>query len=135
MDFGFTNSKERFNAAVAYKKALMNDHWKVDESYKDRPTEEMVKLNRGGFIALFVTRKHDVGKWKFEAAVSLWGPDGLVIVPPEKYNWKAIRRSITICGYCESKKAETFRVGFAGRCCSECLDRVRKKVEYPGWCS
>jgi len=132
MDFGLTNDRAQFEAAAAFRDAASADGWVVGPN---SPPEDVSSWSRGekeGFVFQILTRQN-VGKWKYQAKVSMWGPDGLVIAPPDKYDWQAIKAAVTSCNYCGAAGVAVFRVGFAGRCCDACMPTVRPKVERPGW--
>ena len=132
MDFGYTNDQALFEAAVMWRDAAIADGWDARATYDCEPFERASTLTRNGFVAQIITRK-DVGKWKFSATISVWGPDGLAINPPNKYKWESISEGISTCNYCGATGVETHRVGFAGRVCLKCKPEISKKVEYPGW--
>ena len=133
MDFGFTNDRASFEAAAAWRDAAVADGWSVQPTYgAHEGVERAAKLTRDGFVAQVITRTK-VGKWLYEASVSVWGPDGLAVAPPNAYDWSAIVAATKRCSYCKAPDVETERVGFAGRCCAACLPAVRQCVERPGW--
>ena len=74
------------------------------------------------------------GYVRYEADVSVWGPDDLAIHKvPDVYSWDALQAGLRTCGYCGAADVDTSRVGFAGRCCAACMPKVRPRVEFPGW--
>ena len=48
---------------------------------------------------------------------------------------KSIRETINKCPICEKSVtySEQNRFSFAGRCCKDCLPKMQKKYEKPGW--
>lgn len=137
MDFGFTNDRAKFEAAQAFRDAAVADGWSIKPTYgKSEDVGRVSSLERDGFKMMAMTRDHtnDRHKWKYEAQISIWGPDGLAVTPPETYDFAEIRARIRRCSYCKTSNVETERVGFAGRCCAECLPEMRRKIEVPGWC-
>ena len=140
-EFGFTNNREQYEAAIAYRLAAMADGWKCLPTYGDHePVERAAKLTREGFTMSIISRsshdpdhQHPGPVWHYEANVHIWGPDGLAIAPPPAYDWNAIIASVRHCNYCNANDVDTKRVGFAGRCCDKCLPEQKKKLEFPGW--
>jgi hypothetical protein len=135
MDFGFTNDDARLRAAQAYRNAAAADGWLLRPTYGSESVERAASLDREGFKMMVLTRDNSEkkGKWKHEAQISIWGPDGLAITPPEIYDFSEILAGTRRCGYCKTQDVETERVGFAGRCCAKCLPAMRAKIEKPGW--
>jgi hypothetical protein len=135
MDFGFTNDTARLRAAEAFRDAAADDGWSINPTYGSEGIERASKLEREGFKMLILTRDNSdkKGNWKHEAKVSIWGPDGLAIKPPETYDFAEIKARTRRCLYCKAENVDTQRVGFAGRCCEKCLPEQRAKIETPGW--
>ena len=123
-----------------WRAAALADGWSVEPTYKHAPVEQAANLNRDGFHVLLIARpKESKPAWmtspKDEASLAVWGPDGLAISvdPGTGYSMAALQAGLRTCGYCMQADRDTRRVGFAGRCCSECLPAVHKRVEFPGW--
>jgi hypothetical protein len=138
MDFGFTNDDAKLHAAEAFRDAAAADGWSIRPTYGSEGIDRASSLARDGFKMSILTRNNSDrkgGKWKHEAQVSIWGPDGLAIVPPDTYDFAEISARTRRCGYCKANDVETERVGFAGRCCAKCLPNMRAKIETPGWCN
>jgi hypothetical protein len=137
MDLGFTNDEARFRAAQELRDAAVADGWSIRPTYGSEDIGRASTLDRDGFKMLVLTREISATsrKWKYEAAVHIWGPDGLSIDSPQAYDWNLIRGSIRRCGYCKADDVDTQRVGFAGRCCAKCLPAQRARIETPGWTS
>lgn len=135
MDFGFTNDGARLRAAEAYRDAAVADGWSKRPTYESESIDRACTLNRDGFIMQVLTRDNSEKKrkWKHEAQISIWGPDGLAIPPPAEYDFAKIKALTRHCMYCKTDDVDTERVGFAGRCCAKCLPDQRKKIERPGW--
>ena len=135
MDFGFTNEVGKYNAVVSFRDAAIADGWIAKPTYGDHePMGTAASLTKDGFKMSCLSRTKAIGKWKYEASVCIWGPDGLVIAGmPMEYNWDEIKMGLKRCNYCLRNGVETLRVGFAGRCCKECLPEKRKQLEFPGW--
>lgn len=133
-DYGFTNDKERYDAAVAYRTAAIADGWNCEPTYGEHEAvERAARLTREGFVIQIISREKNVGKWNYEASVSIWGPDGLQIEPPERYDWNQIVANLKRCNHCHKVVDTTQRYSFAGRCCDKCLPEMRRVHEYPGW--
>ena len=71
--------------------------------------------------------------WKTDVSLAAWGPDTLSIQVPLVYSWEALNKGLNVCGECKSEGVKIQRVGFAGRCCADCLPAAKKRHEYPGW--
>jgi hypothetical protein len=131
----YTNDDAQYQAAIAFREAAIADGWDAKPTYgASEPMESACTLEREGFKCSVLARVKPPGRYKYEAGVSIWGPDRLCIRAPKVYDWAIISGSLRKCGYCHATDVETERVGFAGRCCQACLPRVQKQVETPGWC-
>jgi len=139
MEFGFTNDKEHFLSVVSFRDAAINDGWEAEATYpKHEDISQASKLNKNGFVMMIITRITDPSqrypsKWKYQASIHIWGPDGLAIIPPSEYSWDEIRAGLRICANCGREDVDTQRYSFAGRCCEECLPKMRELHEKPGW--
>ena len=137
MVFGFTNDDAKFQAVADWFDAAIADGWLAEQTYKHEPLERAARLRRDGFTAQILRRSEangrKPGKWKYEAMVSLWGPDRLAINPPFPYDMTAIIAGLRTCNACGATDVETQRYSFAGRCCAECRPEMARKHEYPGW--
>jgi len=135
--FGFTNSQADLDAVIAWRDAAIADGWSHRPTYgKSESEDRACTMEKNGYKAMVLTRTPIEGKpskWKAEAEVNIWGPDGLAIKPPNVYDWEAIQSAVATCGYCGAHPVKTERVGFAGRCCETCLPTMRAKIEVPGW--
>ena len=125
--WGLTNDPIWIERTKAYRDAALQDGWVATDD-----TDEHFK--KEGFKLHVLSRIETGGKYKYAATIDIWGPDGLVIIPPNEYNWESIKSRVRRCNYCDKEDVETHRVSFAGRCCSECLPEKQKKLEYLGWC-
>ncbi len=133
MDFGFTNDKEQYDAAIAFRKDAVKDGWSIKPTYITLESIDRAStLEKEGFKCSILTRTN-IGKWKYQASVAIWGSDGMVISAPFKYDWNVIKAGLRRCNTCKKEDVDVFCVGFAGRVCKECLPEQRKKHEYPGW--
>ena len=132
--FGHTNDDSRYMDAIRWKKAAIADGWNATPTYESESIESATKLEKDGFICTILTRTN-VGQWKYVVSINIWGPDKLVINPPTEYSWEKIINAISVCSYCYRKDVETQRVGFAGRCCADCIIVQREKIETVGWCN
>jgi len=132
-EWGFTNDPLRLAGAQQFRDDAVADGWNIAPTYETEAVDRAAKLRRDGYVMMVLTRTK-LGKWAFEAQVNIWGPDGLAINPPEFYDFAEIESRTRICSYCKKTDVETQRVGFAGRCCADCLPDMRKRIETPGWC-
>ena len=133
----FTNDPAALHRVIEFRDAATADGWSIEPTYlKHETVHRAASLKKDGFSMSILTQAMEPGrKWKYEASINIWGPDGLCIKAPKVYDWAAIQAGVQVCGYCGSEGVETQRVGFAGRSCDACLDSARKKDEYPGWCN
>lgn len=119
--------------AHKWREAAIADGWAAEPTYGDHePLEHAWKLRREGFTIQGLSRPGS-DKMLPDAAVSIWGPDGLAIKAPLEYDMAAIRRGAETCSECGSYPVATQRVAFANRVCAECAPAARKKYETPGW--
>jgi hypothetical protein len=83
MEFGFTNDEQWYNAAIAYRNAAVHDGWSIRPTYEGHESvERAATLEKDDFTIMILTRDpttSDIGKWKYEASIHIWGPDGLAI--------------------------------------------------------
>ena len=136
MDFGFTNDIGRLEAADVYREAAIADGWACSPTYDG--SEQMGRastLTKDGFEMSILSRdrREMPGKWKFEASISIWGPDRLSIKPPGQYDWEKIKAGIRTCNSCGAKDVATHRYSFAGRSCDKCLPEAKRVHEHDGW--
>jgi hypothetical protein len=130
-----------FQKAIEFRTAAIADGWVVKPTYDHEPVESAASLKHPeGFTMLIITREHNLKlypnvKTKYEIDISIWGPDGLAIDVPLKYNMLDIRAGVLMCSNCKRVVPKTVRYSFAGRCCEECLPELRKRFEKPGWCN
>jgi len=134
-DYGFTNDKEHLEAVIEFKLAAINDGWECIPTYQNESVDRAATLKREGFIMMILTREHSNIKWRYEADIHIWGPDGLSIDAPKQYDMNKIKEGLRICDQCGVKNVDTQRVGFANRVCADCIQVARKKYEFPGWCN
>lgn len=141
-DFGFTNEEDQLWAAEQWRNSAVADGWLASPMYPNsEPSDRATRLKHpDGFVAQVLTRnnvtsppQHGPGKWKYEAGVHVWGPDGLAVIAGWVYDMNQLRNGLTSCHYCKASDVPTVRVGFAGRVCSDCRTEVAKVVERPGW--
>lgn len=131
VDFGYTNDPAQLAAAIAWRDAAIADGWSAHATYRNESFDRVSSLEHtDGYKAMILTRTNDKPgpKWKFQAEVNVWGPDGLVIKPPAQYDMAAIRASVETCHYCGKTGGKTERVGFAGRACATCQPAEEKKL-------
>ena len=106
--------------------AALADGWEASKLYASEPIETAAWLALDGWTAFIFRRLHDT-------SVVVWAPDRLAVKAPLVYRRQALMAGSHTCNYCGKVDCVTQRVGFAGRCCLECLPAKRKELEYPGW--
>lgn len=142
MDFGFTNDEAQYRQVKAWRDAAVADGWSVEPTYapqgksKGEPVESAAKLHRDGWTASILTRDNQDKpgrKWKYEAQVSVWDPNGRGVAPGATYDWDRLREDSLRCDKCGTLVDRVHHVGFANKACADCLPAMREKMEYPGW--
>lgn len=141
--FGYFGEDPRYNEHVAaYRDAMVADGWSIEPTYRHEPVESAARLVREGFVCQILTRDkgasetrepRDRGLKRYEASLSMWGPDRLALRPPYPYSFAACEARTRTCHDCGKSDVPTERVGFAGRVCADSLPAARKRVETPGW--
>lgn len=131
MQFGFTNDTKQYDEAIAFRAALLADGWSIKQN--DKTEDTYTSHYKDGYCVQVMSRTK-IGKWKYEAQVNAWGPDGMTIRAPTVYDFAAMQRGLRHCGLCKAADVETQRYSFAGRCCAKCIDKARAEYERPGWC-
>lgn len=132
MNFGLTNDKEQYDDAVQFRLDAIRDGWECRPTYESESVERAAKLIKEGFVCQIISRT-DVGRFKYSAEVTIWGPDHLQILVPKKYDWGVIVAGLKRCMGCQSDNVNVQQVGFAGRYCDKCAPGRRKIDEFPGW--
>ena len=134
--YGFSDRDEDILAAQEFVRLAIADGWTISKYFDTEPVDQACKLSREGFKMSVLTRTNDpsVSFWKYEAHISIWGPDGLIIATPQKYDWDALVAALRHCPQCQATDVSTVRFSFAGRCCNTCLPEMRRIHELPGWC-
>lgn len=128
-DWGFTNSDENFQAVLAWKAAAIADGWSHEPTYKNHEGEDRAcSLKKQGWHASVISRIHQGRKCRYEAAISVWGPDHLQIRVPNIYNWQELQDALKRCHHCGASPVDTFRIAFAGRGCKECADKANANL-------
>ncbi len=132
-EFGFTNNQAHYDAVIKFRDDAVRDGWSCVPTYDNHESmERAASLEKEGFKCHILSRTK-VGKWRFAAQVSLWGPDGLCITAPMEYDWEKIKSGIKRCVYCGKEDVtDIVCVGFAGRSCPECAPAENKKLG-PNW--
>lgn len=131
-EFGLTNNREYFDMANKYREDAISDGWTATATYGDgEPIERHATLEKDGF-KMHIMAREGAGRYKYQASVTIWGPDRLQVRPPDKYDWQYIKDGIRRCCHCLSI-GETFQAGFAGRYCAKCIPEQKRIQEYPGW--
>lgn len=132
-DFGFTDDDVVYLKALVYLKAAVEDDWICTPLYTDESMSSAAKLIRFGFTMQIIARVLKSGGPTYQASVHIWGPDRLVIKPPDVYNRVTILSGMRTCNDCGATNVDIQRVSFAGRVCANCIDQARKDREQPGW--
>jgi hypothetical protein len=140
-EFGYTTDPRRLEGVRNFVSDAVRDGWGIEQTYPGRePVESAATLTRDGFKMMAFARdasgdeRRVRSRTSYMASISIWGPDGLAINPPQFYDFDAIQAGVRFCEYCGARDVSTHRVGFAGRACADCLPGQRKAQEYPGWC-
>ena len=124
-------------AVVPYRKweeDAVKDGWIAEPMYeKGESMETALSLRKDGFHVQMI-RRPPKDRTKGNIDGSIWGPDGLQIPWQMEYNWDNLVAATRVCGNCGAQDVPTFRYSFAGRCCKDCLPKMRAKYEKPGWC-
>lgn len=135
-EFGFTNDQEDFRRVIIFRNAAVADGWICKPTYgEDENMLSAASLDKDGFHMSIISCEHEDTKWKYEVNISIWGPDGLAIKVPEKYDFASIQAGLRTCNVCNATDVDTQRYSFAGRCCAACRPEMARKTEYPGWCN
>lgn len=138
-EFGLTNDPAYKSMADAFREAAIADGWECKPGInKDEPITSNAVLERDGFIMHITARDDQSGRyygprWRYQVGIDIWGPDGLVIKPPDEYNWEKIKAGVTTCNLCGKTEVATERYSFAGRSCADCLPKAQAEFERPGW--
>lgn len=135
-EFGHTNNPAAKHKLDKYINDMVNDGWSFWPTYGAAESFlSAITLERLGYKCVAVNRTLEPGlKFRYECAISMWGPDGLRLDVPEKYSWSEVLANAEICDICRSKHNPSHRYSFAGRCCEKCLATARQRFEPPGWC-
>jgi len=105
----------------------VDDGWDLEATYQSESAYRHGKLRKADWVVSLNMRSTQ------EGAITIWAPDGLQIVPPQRYNMQSLIDGLRTCLYCGLSDVDTERVGFAGRSCKECLPEQRRNQEYAGW--
>lgn len=132
MMFGLSDDRSAYDEAIAWREAAVKDGWSIKSTYKHEAVESHASLEKEGFVASVMARELNKSKFKYQADVTVWAPDGLQIRVPRIYSWDKIIEGIHTCNKC-GEHGETYQYSFAGRCCAKCLPEMRKQYEQPGW--
>ena len=129
--YGYTNSDAAYARVSAFRDAAVKDGWSIGPNSSESP-ETWARLTRDEWVMHVLARKN-IGKWKYQAEVSIWAPDKHSIVPPQEYNWDENKSAVKTCCLCGAKDVETQRYSFAGRCCAACRPAAAAKYERGNW--
>lgn len=133
LPYNHTLAKKKLEKIRAFRDAAVADGWVIEPLYKVESVENAAKLTTGKWVMHVYTRAHTESSMRIDTSISIWGPDQLQVEPPDVYDMDEIKRRLRRCNYCTCDNLDVQRVGFAGRCCRECLPAMRKKYEFPGW--
>jgi hypothetical protein len=119
---------EACEVVKAFRAAAIADGWETERTYGSESIDRAMSLDKDGFHASTILRENYV-------SISVWGPDQLSVSFPLPYDFAAMIAATRHCQYCGADDVDTTRMGFAGRCCSECRTNpaVVNKVEHDGW--
>lgn len=136
-EFGFTNDERNLKAVMQFRDAAVADGWSIRPTYSSEDVSRACTLERDGFKMLILTRDNrmESGRWKFNTEIHMWAPDRLAVAVPPFYDFEEIVRRTRTCASCKAENVDTQRYSFAGRCCAECLPKMRAATEGPGWCN
>ena len=123
-------SKLTIDQVTQWRKDAVADGWSAKPTYPHHESiERAFTLNREGFIAQCLARPADDRRTNPDAAISVWGPDGMYIKPPREYDWPTIQAGLRACVNCGAIDVDTERYSFAGRCCADCRPEMAAKHE------
>lgn len=131
--FGLTNNVTALSGAIQYIEDAVDDGWNSEPTYTHEGISSAATLTREGFKIMVLARTLTESRFRYQANVSIWGPDGLGIRPPELYNFEHIKEGLRVCNECGEADVDTFRYSFAGRACKDCLPAMKKNFEGRGW--
>lgn len=134
-EFGLTNNKDYYDAALAFRQSAIDDGWIARPTYDFESIDRHSTLVKDGFRMHVMSRDNTdkPERHKYQASINIWGPDTLCIKPPKVYDWNFIKEGKLRCNNCNKIVDRIYHYSFAGRCCKECLPEMQKKHEYPGW--
>lgn len=114
--------------ATQFRAEACFDGWDCEKMNTHYPHYKAARLTWNGYrIEVVVLENLDQG------SVQIWGPDGLRVLTPDKYDWPAIRAGMEHCNVCGRDKVLTTKYSFDKRCCEQCLPRQQELYEHPGW--
>lgn len=129
--YGYTNADSEYERVVSFRDAAVKDGWTIGPNGNESP-DTWARLERDRWVGHVLARKN-VGKWKYQAEVSMWAPDKLSIVVPDIYLWDEIKAAVRTCCLCGAKDVDTQRYSFAGRCCAACRPAAAARFEKGNW--
>jgi hypothetical protein len=131
--FGFTDDPAEHARVRTWRDAAVADGWTAEQTYQHEPIESHATLSRDSWRAHCMAREKSGGRYRFEAQISVWGPDGLAVEPGQTYSFEKMTAGLRTCGVCGAKDVPTIRYSFAGRCCEACRPEMKRQHERPGW--
>jgi hypothetical protein len=133
-EFGLTNDEQEINEVSAFREAAIADGWEAQPGSAAELIEDYAHLSKEGFKMHTMSRRLVNSKFKFQASVHIWGPDGWAIgLLGPIYNWDEIKAGVRRCNECGAEDVETERYSFAGRCCAGCRPKMAAQHERGNW--
>ena len=117
------------NEIVAWRDAAVADGWSITPTYNSEGIDRASTLDRDGWKALILTRSER------DCDVVVWSSDRLVVTHGTIYSFEELKRNERLCSNCGSTEIATVRIGFAGRVCPTCREKLKPIIEYSGWCN
>lgn len=75
-------------------------------------------------------------RFGLQGDLAIWAGDGMQVDPPAHLSSQVLYDTRKICQYCKTavKPPERIvRLGFAGRACQACREKLAPTIEFPGW--
>lgn len=135
-EFGFSNDPAWLAYVRNFRDAAVADGWQIKPTYGESEAQDRAAtLNRDGYTMMVLTREPPSphSKWKYEASVNLWCPNGIAIKKPDTYSFAAIQANARNCSFCGAKDVPTGCVAFASRACLTCQPIEQAKLP-DNWC-
>lgn len=115
-----SDSKRKYTNAVGFKNAAIYDGWKASALYAGESAETAARLVKNKFTIKVITRvTNRDGRRRFESSLKIWGPDGLLILVPERYSYPNVVAGLNTCTKC-GKFTSVSKYQYADRRCKMC---------------